>query len=64
MVNKKLKVENYTYPSSLIIWNVVLESLAIATQLLAKIPYGAEKKDSTLEYEDKRNPSDRLNNQD
>jgi hypothetical protein len=31
-----------TYPSSSIIWNVLLESFAIATQLRAKMPYGAE----------------------
>jgi hypothetical protein len=30
------------YPSSSIIWNVLLESFAIATQLRAKMPYGAE----------------------
>ena len=30
------------YPSSSIIWNVLFESLAIATQLRAKMPYGAE----------------------
>jgi hypothetical protein len=30
------------YPSSSIIWNVLLESFAIATQLRAKMPYGAK----------------------
>lgn len=33
------------HPSSSIIWKVLLESLAIATQLLAKIPYGARMKE-------------------
>jgi hypothetical protein len=49
LMNFTVKITTTTHPSSSIIWNVLLESFAIATHDRAKMPYGAvlrEKKDS------------------